>query len=57
MLVFLNVPALQQPEAYLGGAAKLLDDAGNLTDNSAREFLQKFIDAFAAWVELILRAK
>src|SRR5437588_9773205 len=25
MLVFLNVPAMQQPEAYIGGADKLLD--------------------------------
>jgi chromate reductase len=57
MLVFLNVPTLQQPEVYLGGAAKLLDEAGNLTDESAREFLQKFINAFAAWVELIHAGK
>ena len=50
-LVFLNMPAMQQPEAYIGNAGKLFDEAGNLVDDSTRAFLQKFIDAFAAWVE------
>ena len=53
MLVFLNVPAMQQPEAYIGGADKLFDASGSLTSESTREFLKKFIDAFAAWIELI----
>ncbi len=50
-LVFLNVPTLQQPEAYIGNAAKLFDEAGKLTDESARDFLQKFLQAFAQWIE------
>src|SRR5205085_8911310 len=29
-LVFLNVPAMQQPEAYIGGAAELFDTDGKL---------------------------
>src|SRR5436853_6833342 len=37
-LVFLNVPALQQPEAYIGNAAKLFDESGKLTDDSTRDF-------------------
>jgi chromate reductase, NAD(P)H dehydrogenase (quinone) len=49
-LVFLNVPAMQQPEAYVGNAAGLFDESGNLV-GSAREFVAKFIQAFAAWVE------
>ena len=49
-LVFVNVPAMQQPEAYIGNAAKLFDNSGKLTDESTREHLQKFIDAFAKWV-------
>jgi chromate reductase len=49
--VFLNMPTMQQPEAYVGGAANLLDDAGNLTNDSTREFLSKFMEAFARWVE------
>ena len=31
-LVFLNVPAMQQPEAYIGGAGKLFDDAGAIEE-------------------------
>ncbi|MFA9441365.1 NADPH-dependent FMN reductase [Uliginosibacterium sp. sgz301328] len=50
-LVFLNVPAMQQPEAYIGNAANLFDAEGKLTNDSTREFLRKFGDAFAAWVE------
>lgn len=49
-LVFLNVPAMPQPEAYIGGAAKLFDDKGDLVNESTREFFQKFMDAFAQWV-------
>ena len=30
---------------------KLFDDKGTLTDESTREFLQKFLAAFAQWVE------
>ena len=53
-LVFLDVPALQQPEAYISNAAKLFDDKGALTDNSTREFVQKFLQAFAQWIERII---
>jgi chromate reductase len=56
-LVFLNVPVLQQPEAYVGGAGKLFDEAGEMTNASTREFLGKFIEAYAAWVEKIAPAK
>ena len=50
-LVFLDMPALQQPEAYIGGAAKLFDEKGALVSDSTREFLQKFLQAFAQWIE------
>lgn len=50
-LVFLDVPVMQQPEAYLGGVSNWFDEAGELKDESARAFLQKFIDAYARWVE------
>lgn len=51
-LVFLNVPAMQMPEAYLGGADKLFDAEGRLANEGTREFLQKFMQAFASWVAL-----
>ena len=50
-LVFLNVPAMAQPEAYVGNVAAMFDEAGTLTNASTREFLQKFMAAFAQWVE------
>ncbi|MGC3962674.1 MAG: NAD(P)H-dependent oxidoreductase [Rhodocyclaceae bacterium] len=50
-LVFLNVPAMQQPEAYIGNAANLFDPQGKLNNDGTREFLRKFGDAFATWIE------
>ena len=50
-LVFLNMPAMPQPEAYIGGADKLFDAQGKLINDSTRAFLQKYLDAFAAWID------
>jgi len=50
-LVFLNMPPLQMPEAYIGGADKLFDESGKLVNSSTREFLAKYMQAFAAWIE------
>ncbi len=50
-LVFLDMPAMAQPEAYVGGAASLFDEQGNLKVEATREFLRKFLEAFAAWIE------
>ena len=50
-LVFLNMPVLQQPEAYIGGAPTLFDASGTLTNESTREFATKFMQAFAAWID------
>jgi chromate reductase len=49
-LVFLNVPAMQQPEAYIGRADKLFDREGTLADESSKAFLQNFTNAFAKWI-------
>jgi len=50
-LVFLNVPTMPQPEAYIGGADKLFDAAGKLVNDGTRKFLGQFMAAFAAWIE------
>jgi len=52
-LVFLNVPTMQQPEAYLGHADKLFDEQGKLVNDGTRKFLQEFMQAFANWVETV----
>ncbi|TCZ70621.1 NADPH-dependent FMN reductase [Flaviaesturariibacter aridisoli] len=54
-LVFINVPTMQHPEAYVGGASKLFDESGTLTNESTRDFMKKFMEAFAGWVTTILR--
>jgi chromate reductase len=41
---------MQQPEAYLGGADKLFDSSGKITNEGTRKFLQDFMQAYAAWV-------
>ncbi|HAF82255.1 MAG TPA: ACP phosphodiesterase, partial [Brevundimonas sp.] len=51
-LVFLNMPTMQQPEAYVGNVAGLLNEEdGRLKNEGTREFLKEFLDAFAAWIE------
>jgi chromate reductase len=50
-LVFLDMPAMQQPEAYIAHAADLFNEAGDLTNDHTREFAARFMAAFAKWVE------
>jgi chromate reductase len=50
-LVFLDMPPLQQPEAYIGNVAGLVDAQGQLTSADTREFLRKFMEAFARWIK------
>lgn len=55
-LVFLNIPAMQQPEAYIGGADKLFDAGNNIVNEDTRSFLQNFINSFADWIETNLKS-
>lgn len=50
-MVFLNLPMMQQPEAYIGGAAELFDEQGKFKAESTRELMEKFLQGFAQWVE------
>lgn len=52
-LMAVNIPTMAQPEMYIGGASKLFDDKGQLTNDSTREHVEKFVQAFAKWVDLI----
>jgi chromate reductase, NAD(P)H dehydrogenase (quinone) len=51
IFAYLNVKLMGQPEGYITFKQGLVDDAGNVTDEGAREFLQGYVDAFAAWIE------
>ena len=50
-LVFLNVPTLAQPEAYVSNALTLFDDKGELINDGTSAFLAGFGQAFSAWIE------
>jgi chromate reductase len=50
-LVFLNMPTLQQPEAYVGGAGEMFDEAGAIKKPETKQFLEKFLGAFSDWIE------
>jgi chromate reductase len=45
-LVFLDMPPLQQPEAYIGNVAKLFDADGKITNDGTRDYLVKILGAF-----------
>lgn len=50
-MVFLNVIMMQQPEAYVSNVAGCFNEQGDLVREETKVFLQKYIDAFAAFVE------
>ena len=50
MLVFLDVPAMAQPEVYIGHADRLFGGDGRLTNDGTANFLKTFLDAFDKWV-------
>jgi chromate reductase len=49
-LVFLNMPCMAQPEAYIGGGNSLFDNGGNLINAETEKFLKNFLAAFEKWV-------
>ena len=51
ILVGVNVPVMVQPEVYIGGAAALFDRDGQLINESTKEFLSSFLEAFEKWVD------
>jgi chromate reductase len=56
-LIFLNMPTLQMPEAYIAQANTLFDPDGTVKVSASREFFGKFMRAFADWTRLIAGQK
>ena len=52
-LVYLDMPTLQQPEAYIGGVDKLLDARGAFVNPTTHEFMSKYMAAFAKWIQCV----
>ncbi|MBS7668710.1 NADPH-dependent FMN reductase [Croceicoccus gelatinilyticus] len=50
-LVFLDMYAMAQPEAYIGGMWDLFDDNGELANEDTRAFLRTIAESFADWIE------
>jgi chromate reductase len=48
--VFLDMPAMQQPEAYIGNAPSLFDSRGALANEKTRQFIQTIVTAFEQWI-------
>lgn len=53
--VFLDIPMMQQPEAYFSHVGGWFGDDGKLTDEKAVKLLTSFISCYGDWVEKILR--
>jgi chromate reductase len=45
-----NVPIMPTPEAYIAGVTKMFNEEGELIADTTRDFLKRFIDAYAVWV-------
>ncbi|MES2237494.1 MAG: NAD(P)H-dependent oxidoreductase [Pseudomonadota bacterium] len=50
ILAYLDVPTLGQPEVFIQAKEELFDEAGNIGSGS-REFLQHWMNQYAAWVQ------
>ena len=51
VLGFCNAPQMNAPEAYIQFKQGLINDQGDVTVDSTREFLRKYMEAFARWIE------
>jgi chromate reductase len=50
-LAAVNVATMPLPEAYIAQAGTLFAPDGKLTNDSTLDFLRKFLQAFAQWIE------
>lgn len=56
--VFLNMPVMAQPEAYLGQVSDhSFDESGCLKDGPLKDLIGVLAHAFSGWVETILRSR
>ncbi|MCO6542019.1 MAG: NAD(P)H-dependent oxidoreductase [Lactobacillus sp.] len=51
-LVFLNMPTLQQPEAYIGNVTNFIDeDKGEVNNRGTKDFLKSIDEAFVKLID------
>ena len=51
--VFLDMPVMQQPEAYIGGARDVVSEDGTVVDPDAGKLLEGFMSSFARFATTI----
>ena len=51
IITCLNMPVVQQPEAYIGNTAALLDENGEIKNEGTIQFLQLFVDTFVSLIK------
>jgi chromate reductase, NAD(P)H dehydrogenase (quinone) len=54
VLSFCNSPQMNAPEAYIQFHNGLIDDEGNVGDDSTKEFLRKYMRDFADFVAMVV---
>jgi chromate reductase, NAD(P)H dehydrogenase (quinone) len=45
----INALVMLKPEVFIGQAGTKIDEAGNLTDETTKDFIRKLLEALAAW--------
>jgi NAD(P)H-dependent FMN reductase/ketosteroid isomerase-like protein len=51
--VFLNMPVMQQPEAYIGGAADLFNDDGSAKSPDTDKIFTNFMEKLSQWMATV----
>jgi chromate reductase len=54
ILSFCNSPQMNSPEAYIQFTKGLIDDEGNVSDDSTKAFLTKFMSEFHAFLAMVV---
>lgn len=56
-LTFVDVPVMQQPEAYIGQIRNVLGEDGSIRDGKSKAFFESVMTAFADWVDRLAPAR
>jgi chromate reductase len=56
-LVFVDVPVMQQPEAYISGAHDLFEEDGTVKNAETSKFIENYMVALSKWVTKLASEK
>ncbi|MEJ6022198.1 NADPH-dependent FMN reductase [Ramlibacter sp. PS4R-6] len=51
VMAYLDMPTMGQPEAFVQFKEGLFDDKGRIANDATKQFLQKWMDSYVAWVQ------